>query len=510
MKNLNQSLLAKAGWRMIQPGAGLWSSLLHNKYFKNGVLLDKLGKSKGTCSSTWRGITFGAANLTKGLLWRLGDGKSINFWTERWLPDLGSLEAHACIQLNEDKLKEKVCCYFDKGSWDIHKLRVVVPEALVQRIICVYANGNVNEHDKLIWGLSNGGNFTVKSAYDLQCGVADVTEWDWNFIWRFKLPPKITHFLWLLLHGRLLTNVHRCSRGLDDVATCPRCNTSDEDLNHLLRDCNYSINIWRSIWGCGRASTLLKGDLNTWLRCNLKDKSCSDNMIPNFLLFASTLWFLWKWRCSSIFDDKFSLPFWPNIVIKRYCKEWLQANESGKRDCSENSHLIVWLPPCEGWIKLNVDGGRSSYGGKIYAGGIWRDNNKRWLGGFSLNRGVGSVLEAEIWGIYEGLQAVWEAGHRHIVLESDSLSAIKLLHQDNIDNHPLLNLILSCKDFIRREWDCVITHGFRESNRVADGLAFLGKNMVAGIIYYKAPPPQIARLFLDDLCGIPTMRTVSL
>ncbi|KAL5786916.1 hypothetical protein ACOSP7_003865 [Xanthoceras sorbifolium] len=90
------------------------------------------------------------------------------------------------------------------------------------------------------------------------------------------------------------------------------------------------------------------------------------------------------------------------------------------------------------------------------------------------------------------------------------VTAIKLLHQDNIDNHPLLNLILSCKDFIRREWDCVITHGFRESNRVADGLAFLGKNMVAGIIYYEAPPPQIARLFLDDLCGIPTMRTVSL
>ncbi|KAL5832773.1 hypothetical protein ACOSQ3_016447 [Xanthoceras sorbifolium] len=354
MNNLNQSLLAKAGWRMIQPGAGLWSSLLHNKYFKNG---------------------------------RLGDGKSINFWTERWLPDLGSLEAHACIQLNEDKLKEKVCCYFDKGNWDIHKLRAVVPEALVQRIICVYANGNVNKHDKLIWGLSNGGNFTVKSAYDLQCGVAEVTKWDWNFIWRLKLPPKITHFLWLLLHGRLLTNVHRCSRGLDDVATCPRCNISNEDLNHLLRDCNYSINIWRNIWGCGRASTLLKGDLNTWLRCNLKDKSCSDNMIPNFLLFASTL---------------------------------------------------------------------------------------------------------------------------HIVLESDSLSAIKLLHQDNIDNHPLFNLILSCKDFIRRQWDYVITHGFRESNRVADGLAFLGKNMVAGINYYEAPPSQIARLFLDDLCGIPTMRIVSL
>ncbi|KAL5857700.1 hypothetical protein ACOSQ3_005158 [Xanthoceras sorbifolium] len=204
----------------------------------------------------------------------------------------------------------------------------------------------------------------------------------------------------------------------------------------------------------------------------------------------------------------------------------------------------------------------SSYGGKIYAGGICRDSNKRWLGGFSLNREVGSVIEVELWGIYEGQKAVWGAGHWHIVLESDSLSAIKLLHQDNIDNHPLFNLILKEKKiwhhviafgvcnslfnnfwhhvyfssiifltkppiifrctfsffksqstifdkFVRRQWDCVITHGFRESNCVTNGLAFLGKNMEAGIRYYEEPPLQIARLFLEDLCGIPTMRTAS-
>ncbi|KAL5789306.1 hypothetical protein ACOSQ2_004194 [Xanthoceras sorbifolium] len=108
----------------------------------------------------------------------------------------------------------------------------------------------------------------------------------------------------------------------------------------------------------------------------------------------------------------------------------------------------------------------------------------------------------------EGLRAVWRAGQSHIVLESDSL-AIKLLHNEDIKNHPLFNLILSCKEMIRTQWDCVIRHGFRESNRVADGLAFLGKKLGAGIRVYEEPPPQIADLLLDDFHCVATMRTAS-
>ncbi|KAL5856278.1 hypothetical protein ACOSQ4_006080 [Xanthoceras sorbifolium] len=39
----------------------------------------------------------------------------------------------------------------------------------------------------------------------------------------------------------------------------------------------------------------------------------------------------------------------------------------------------------------------------ITAGNVFRDNHSGWLGGFSLKRGTGTALEAELWGVFVGL-----------------------------------------------------------------------------------------------------------
>ncbi|KAL5841286.1 hypothetical protein ACOSQ3_011889 [Xanthoceras sorbifolium] len=56
----------------------------------------------------------------------------------------------------------------------------------------------------------------------------------------------------------------------------------------------------------------------------------------------------------------------------------------------------------QGWIKLNIDGSRDNYVGNIAAGGVLTDATKQWITGLALNRGKGSVLEAEFWEIYKG------------------------------------------------------------------------------------------------------------
>ncbi|KAL5793887.1 hypothetical protein ACOSP7_002481 [Xanthoceras sorbifolium] len=64
--------------------------------------------------------------------------------------------------------------------------------------------------------------------------------------------------------------------------------------------------------------------------------------------------------------------------------------------------MIAWNPPPVNWVKLDVDGRMSKESGLIYAGGVVRDTNRQWIKGFALNRGMGSVLEAEYWGLFEG------------------------------------------------------------------------------------------------------------
>ncbi|PPD80409.1 hypothetical protein GOBAR_DD22659 [Gossypium barbadense] len=58
--------------------------------------------------------------------------------------------------------------------------------------------------------------------------------------------------------------------------------------------------------------------------------------------------------------------------------------------------------PKSGWIKLNVDGAMDS----------------------SMNIGVGSILQAELQAMTDGLQIVWQQGYKLVELECDNFGAI--------------------------------------------------------------------------------------
>ncbi|KAL5795164.1 hypothetical protein ACOSP7_003758 [Xanthoceras sorbifolium] len=63
---------------------------------------------------------------------------------------------------------------------------------------------------KVIWGLSKNGDFTVNTAYKLITEDKDIADWKWKHLWKLKIPPKLQMFLWMLLHGKILTNQQKC------------------------------------------------------------------------------------------------------------------------------------------------------------------------------------------------------------------------------------------------------------------------------------------------------------
>jgi hypothetical protein len=62
------------------------------------------------------------------------------------------------------------------------------------------------DKDILRWGYSTTGTFTIKEAYQIQENFHN-QEKDhiWHIIWKTKLWPKVSTFLWLLVQNRLLT-----------------------------------------------------------------------------------------------------------------------------------------------------------------------------------------------------------------------------------------------------------------------------------------------------------------
>lgn len=64
---MNQALLAKMGWKLLQKDQGLLSRVLHEKCIKSNNILNINKADQAACSTTWRGILFGTQILPKGL-----------------------------------------------------------------------------------------------------------------------------------------------------------------------------------------------------------------------------------------------------------------------------------------------------------------------------------------------------------------------------------------------------------------------------------------------------------
>ncbi|KAL5740033.1 hypothetical protein ACOSQ2_029213 [Xanthoceras sorbifolium] len=89
-------------------------------------------------------------------------------------------------------------------------------------------------------------------------------------------------------------------------------------------------------------------------------------------------------------------PFYPHKNNQQYLKDWLNVTVGENNKRVNQCLLISWQPPMEGWVKLNVDGSRDNELGTITAGGVIRNASRHWMQGFSLKKGVGGVLEAEL------------------------------------------------------------------------------------------------------------------
>jgi hypothetical protein len=80
----NKALLAKQGWRLMQDPDLVAGKILKAKYFPQTSFLEaKLGSKP---SYVWRSIFNARGLLVEGLQWRVGDGRSIKIWGEKWLP----------------------------------------------------------------------------------------------------------------------------------------------------------------------------------------------------------------------------------------------------------------------------------------------------------------------------------------------------------------------------------------------------------------------------------------
>lgn len=97
--------------------------VFRQKYFPNGCFLDsQLGRHP---SYAWRSIWNAQKLLKVGLIWRVGDGKSIKIWGDRWIPSPSSFAIQTPLRFLD--CEEKVCSLIDPEThwWNIPLLNEV-------------------------------------------------------------------------------------------------------------------------------------------------------------------------------------------------------------------------------------------------------------------------------------------------------------------------------------------------------------------------------------------------
>ncbi|KAH0689390.1 hypothetical protein KY289_016748 [Solanum tuberosum] len=172
---------------------------------------------------------------------------------------------------------------------------------MVQRILKVHKylqEVGYSEHD-----LINKDKYSIKEVYQQMRGNMERVEWR-KLVWANLGAPKWLFILYIALNKRQLTKDRLAQWGLTKEVTCPLCQATDEDIDHLFFKCSNAEKVWRKLlgWqGIQRQSMNWQEEVQ-WAIRNMKGKS--SKMQVYRMTMAGALYWLWRERNCRIFQKK--------------------------------------------------------------------------------------------------------------------------------------------------------------------------------------------------------------
>ncbi|MBA0763333.1 hypothetical protein Gotri_012789 [Gossypium trilobum] len=99
-------------------------------------------------------------------------------------------------------------------------------------------------------------------------------------------------------------------------------------------------------------------------------------------------------------------------------------------------YRVVYLEESEpihfpSWVSLSTNSSVRFDEGFAIDGGCVRDHNGEWIIGFAKYLGNFTVLEAELWGILDGLKLILDRRFEKIPIQTDSIEAINVILEDS-------------------------------------------------------------------------------
>lgn len=229
----NDALLGRQAWRLVHKEGSLLERVMKAKYYLNSVFLDAFVVYNGSFS--WRSVWSSKSLLKEGLIWRIGNGSSVNVWKDPWVADdEGSFVTSSAVEgiTNVSDLVD-----LSTMEWDAELIASVF-NARDQKCILSIPLSLRGPKDILTWAFSNDGLYSIKTSYMLSNGCNfDALHLAWVVIWGMDASLKVRHFFWRLCTNTLPTRLLLKTRHMLDAVYCPWCGGADESSSHAIFDC---------------------------------------------------------------------------------------------------------------------------------------------------------------------------------------------------------------------------------------------------------------------------------
>jgi len=159
---VNIACMAKLVWKILTQKDNFWVKQISAKYGAPESFFEV--RPKPNDSWVWKSLLRLRPFVKRGIRWKVGNGHSINFWTDCWCADdnLQSL-----LNLDQSAVPDidiKVSAFITPDKqWDSSKLSQYLPPSLIQTIQSIPLP-ITDVDDSFCWGYSDSGGFSTKTA----------------------------------------------------------------------------------------------------------------------------------------------------------------------------------------------------------------------------------------------------------------------------------------------------------------------------------------------------------
>lgn len=195
-RDFNNALLAKLAWQLVTNANKLWVTVIKEKYIKDRNFFT--APVPPDASWSWRNIVKGQSTIELGATWRVGNGRSFNFWSDWWVRDK-PLGVELDIGIPNARTNATVSDFIVSNlTWNFHKLQEFLPQDKVNAIWMILIPMEENVVDKLYWPYTTLGNLSVSLGYNLIVGHLGKED-DHGWVWNIRVTERCRMFIWMAL-----------------------------------------------------------------------------------------------------------------------------------------------------------------------------------------------------------------------------------------------------------------------------------------------------------------------